>query len=110
MYKFTVGPLHAQIGQCEGSSLKSREGETGGGEIEKTNRRRGGPENEEVKGEMKSEARSRNGLLRWRLCVGRGGGGKSNCEIYSLLSLAGRNKCTSTCASRMVDDGKRVRV
>lgn len=35
-----------------------------GGEIEKTNRRRRGSETEEVKGEIKSEVRSRNGLLR----------------------------------------------
>lgn len=35
-----------------------------GGEIEETNRRRGGSETEEVKGEIKSEVRSRNGLLR----------------------------------------------
>lgn len=53
LYKFTVGLLHAQIGQCGRSALRSREGEAGGGKIEKTNRRRGGPENEEVKGEIK---------------------------------------------------------
>lgn len=35
-----------------------------GGEIEETNRRRGGSETEEVKGEIKSEVRSRSGLLR----------------------------------------------
>lgn len=53
MYKFTVGLLHAQIGQCGRSVLGSREGEAGEGQNEKTNRRRGGPENEEVKGEIK---------------------------------------------------------
>lgn len=35
-----------------------------GGDIEETNRRRGGSETEEGKGEIKSEVRSRNGLLR----------------------------------------------